>query len=475
MNNLSKNQQIKKRNLIKMNNSAIEKQNQIINFDKLGKLSEYFAKFKIGTLLNQSGIIKTKGASPLALFTAVFNLPFVGKNLYQGIVKNKKIAVDKDAVYNFLNSSTYNWRRFSLLFFKRVYIPVKSLLDNSSEEVLILDDSTYDRSRSKKVELLSRVFDHTFGKYLKGFRMLTLGWSDGNTFLGVDFALLSSAKKDNRYNEINPNIDKRTCGYKRREEAITKSTLLLEPMVKRALDTGIKAKYLLMDSWFSMPSVIASLREHIHIICMLKDHPKWFYEYDGKKLRLSDLYNKLKKKRGKAKIKANVAVKLPNGKRARIIFVPSDKKRGWLALLSTDISLPGSEIIRLYGKRWDIEVFFKMCKQHLKLVKEIQIRNYDGLIAHTSLVMARYNLLSLFQRQSTDQRSFGNLFRDCNEEMSNISFLGSLKRILQLTMASLHTIHELSEQIILSILELIMGKAIIYFGLKKDPMALTEG
>jgi len=29
---------------------------------------------------------------------------------------------------------------------------------------------------------------------------------------------------------------------------------------------------------------------------------------------------------------------------------------------------------------WLIEVFFKMCKQHLKLVKEIQIRNYDGLI-----------------------------------------------------------------------------------------------
>lgn len=208
---------------------------------------------------------------------------------------------------------------------------------------------------------------------------------------------------------------------------------------------------------------------------MLKDHPKWFYEYDGKKLRLSDLYNKLKKKRGKAKIKANVTVKLPNGKRARIIFVPSDKKQGWLALLSTDISLPGSEIVRLYGKRWDIEVFFKMCKQHLKLVKEIQIRNYDGLIAHTSLVIARHNLLSLFQRQSTDQRSFGDLFRYCNEEMSNITFMESLKRILQLAIASLHTIHDLSEQAIQSILELIMGKAIVYFGLQRDPLTLTKG
>ena len=30
----------------------------------------------------------------------------------------------------------------------------------------VLDDSTYDRSRSKKVELLSRVFDHSSGRYL---------------------------------------------------------------------------------------------------------------------------------------------------------------------------------------------------------------------------------------------------------------------------------------------------------------------
>jgi hypothetical protein len=48
---------------------------------------------------------------------------------------------------------------------------------------------------------------------------------------------------------------------------------------------------------------------------------------------------------------------------------------------------------------------------HLKLVKEIQIRNYNGLIGHTSLVMARYNNLSLFQRKRFDQQSFGDLFK----------------------------------------------------------------
>ena len=327
----------------------------------------------------------------------------------------------------------------------------------------------------KKVELLSRVFDHSTSKYLKGFRLLTLGWSDGNSFSGIDFALLSSAKEKNRYNEINPGIDKRTCGYQRRKEAITKSTKLLEPMVKNAIKIGIQAKYLVMDSWFSIPSVISTLRNHIHIICMLKDLPNWLYEYKGKKLRLKDLYGKLKKKRGKAKIKASVLVTLPDGKKARIIFVPCDKKRGWLALLSTDISIADEEIIRLYGKRWDIEVFFKMCKQHLKLVKEIQIRNYDGLIGHTSLVMARYNILTLFQRESVDQRSFGDLFRACNEELASITFIDALKRIMQLAMSVLRKAHNLSETIINSILDLIMGEAIAYFGLNNSPMPQLKG
>ncbi len=458
-----------------MHITSAEPQNQTMAPDTFGILGDYFSKLKVGSMLNNSGIVKTKGASPLVLFSIVFNLAFTGKNFFQGVVRNKKVGVGKDAVYDFLNSSTYNWRRFTILLSSRIYCIIKSLLDDSSEEVLIFDDSTYDRSRSKKVELLSRVYDHSTHKYLKGFRLLTLGWSDGNSFLGIDFALLSSANKKNRYNEINPNIDKRTCGYQRRQEAITKSTMHLEPMVKKAIKIGIRAKYLVMDSWFSMPSVISSLRQHIHIICMLKDHPKWFYEYNGKKLRLSDLYGKLKKKRGKAKVKASVLVVLPDGNKARVIFVPCDKKRGWLALLSTDIAIADDEIIRLYGKRWDIEVFFKMCKQHLKLVKEIQIRNYDGLIGHTSLVMARYNILSLFQRESVDQRSFGDLFRACNEELANITFLDALTRIMQLAMVTLRKVHNLSEKIINSMLDLIMGEALVYFGLSNRQTPQLEG
>lgn len=452
--------------LVSMDNIQKRQQKQIVNKHKVRIFTDYFETLKVGNLLAQVGIRKAKGSSPLSIFTVVFNLSFVGKNVYEGIVRNKAVTIGKDAVYSFLNCSTYNWRRFTLLFFSRIYILIRNLLDDSKEEVLILDDTTYDRNRSKSVELLSKVFDHTTGRFIKGFRMLTLGWSDGNSFLGIDFALLSSAKEKNRYTEANPFVDQRTNGYRRRKEAVTKATELVGPMIARALALGVRAKYVVMDSWFSMPSLISSLRKQIHVICMLKDHPKWTYEYQEKKLRLNELYGKLKKTRGKSKVKASVVVKLLDGESARIIFVSCDKKRGWLALLSTELTLADEEIIRLYGKRWDIEVFFKMCKQHLKLVKEVQIRDYDGLIGHTSVVFARYNLLTLIQRHHSDQRSFGDLFRAVNDEMINITFIEALKRILTLAMASLVKTPIYSETAIQSILDKIMGYAIAYLGFK---------
>jgi len=47
-------------------------------------------------------------------------------------------------------------------------------------------------------------------------------------------------------------------------------------------------------------------------------------------------------------------------------------------ILSTDKDFPDEEIVRIYGKRWGIEVFFKMIKRHLRLAKEIQCRNFDA-------------------------------------------------------------------------------------------------
>jgi len=48
-----------------MHTTPIRPQNQTINPDKPGIFGDYFSMLKVGSMLNKSGIIKTKGASPL--------------------------------------------------------------------------------------------------------------------------------------------------------------------------------------------------------------------------------------------------------------------------------------------------------------------------------------------------------------------------------------------------------------------------
>ena len=149
-----------------MSNTYNLDQNQAQHSKPAAELETFLKKFNFGTLLNHCNIAKIKGASPLQIFSIIFNLAFTGKNIFFGIIKNSASLIGKDAVYDFLNNATYNWRKLNLLLIAKLYIFFKHLIDDSSEEVLIFDDSTYDRSRSKKVELLAKVFDHTFRKYL---------------------------------------------------------------------------------------------------------------------------------------------------------------------------------------------------------------------------------------------------------------------------------------------------------------------
>ncbi|KJU84290.1 transposase, IS4 family protein [Candidatus Magnetobacterium bavaricum] len=78
--------------------------------------------------------------------------------------------------------------------------------------------------------------------------MLTLGWSNGTTFIPLNFSLLSSENEKNRINGIDEKIDKRSNGYKRRAESIRKATEVLIDLLNQVDLKKISAKYLLFDS-----------------------------------------------------------------------------------------------------------------------------------------------------------------------------------------------------------------------------------
>lgn len=157
------------------------------------EIKSTFKELNVLKHLRIAGITKSFGFSCAYIFQLIFCMIFENKNWFRMLESKKATDIPaKDTVYRFLNQSTFNWRRFLLSLVASVIGKVSKLTRHDRPKVLILDDSSYDRNRSKHVELLARCFDHASQKmrFYKGFRMLTLGWSDGATFLPVDFSLL---------------------------------------------------------------------------------------------------------------------------------------------------------------------------------------------------------------------------------------------------------------------------------------------
>ncbi|NLA84347.1 MAG: transposase [Clostridiales bacterium] len=342
----------------------------------------------------------------------------------------------KDTVYRFTNSIHINWIKFTTwLSTQIIKESIAGLTDEKRVNVLIVDDTLFERSSSKKVELLSKVYDHTKKAYKLGFRLLTLGWSDGNTFIPVNGCLLSTENRKNRINEA-VSLDKRSAGYTRRNLAQTKATTVVLELIKAAKKALIPASHVLFDTWFCSPSSLTAIKEMGYdVIAMAKKTPKMHYLYNGKMQPLTEIYKQNKKRRGKSRYLLSVEVALNKDEKsipARIVYVRNkNKRKDYLALITTDMNISEDEIIRIYGKRWDIEVFFKVCKSYLKLSKECNSLSYDAKTAHTAVVFTRYMMLAVENRQTSDLRTLGEIFYCIADEMSDISLIQAFHLLMQ--------------------------------------------
>ena len=115
---------------------------------------------------------------------------------------------------------------------------------------------------------------------------MTLGWTDGNTFLPVNSSLLASSKASNL---IGPavNFDGRSLAAKRRKLAQMKGTDVMIELLKNAQSAGHHADYVLFDTWFSSPAQIIAVKNlGLDSIAMIKKSSRIYYEYEGKQLSI---------------------------------------------------------------------------------------------------------------------------------------------------------------------------------------------
>jgi hypothetical protein len=130
------------------------------------RIDHFFSSFNIATILNRCRIRKAKGFAAKDIFFTLFAVSFFGNSFYHDVIDNEDIEFGKDAIYDFLKRETFNWRKFILCLAVQIILFFEKLTSKQREKVLIVDDSTLERPRSKMVELLARVYDHAEHKYL---------------------------------------------------------------------------------------------------------------------------------------------------------------------------------------------------------------------------------------------------------------------------------------------------------------------
>ena len=422
--------------------------------ENLGTVEHFLSRFHVGKLLRKCNANKEKGIPVMQIFRYMICNIFSDRSMYMQLkTGNFEESFSKNTFYRFLNMAKTNWLRFTTILSLAVVDFIRPLTSEDRADVFIFDDTLYSRSGYKKTELCSKVFDHVSMKFKTGYRLLTLSWSDGTSLVPINSALLASSKEENVLGSVKK-TDKRTLAGKRRVLATEKATDVMIHLLETALNAGHKAKYVLFDTWFSNPAQILKIKDlGINTIAMVKNSSRIHYEYNGSSQSIRQIYNSCKKRRGRSRYLLSVEVSLKSKEDpsrtepARIVCVRNrTNKKKWLAILCTDMNLSEEEIIRIYGKRWDIEIFFKTCKTYLGLLSECHSLSYDALTAHVAIVFVRYMLLSVAKRTDEDQRTLGELFYYLVLEAEDITFCESMQIIIEAMIATVQEYFHLTEE-----------------------------
>ena len=411
------------------------------------RFKELFAVLHIQSHLTGAGIRKHEGYSPRHLLFVLTNLVFLHiKTIHDLLHRPLKslFQAEKDAFYRF-KKAEWSWgpfyRRFLAYLGGRLQWSQTAL-----QNCFILDTSALPK-RGKRLENLSFVYDHSQGKTVKGYEILTLGLLTPRNFYPLNFGHHFSQTAPAEAGEARPRKTRGDLARRLRDaKELTKPALALK-MLKEARAQGIPALYLLVDAWFTSPKFCQGVKDlGLNVIGRLKrDHT--LYYRDGVGSTLDQLYQAHKHRLVKAAELGLYLILVPvrcgNGLQGAIVFTKGYKEPDlearpggkikteppWAAFFTTDLTLTAVQVVQKYLGRWSIEVFFKEAKQRLGLGQE-QGRSFAAQVFSVTQAFFRYSLLAYLLEHDERSQTIGDLFRQLEEETGKLTFLERLWQYL---------------------------------------------
>ncbi len=395
---------------------------QIYDCFKSKRLDKLFIEFKV------------KGLALSTVFYQLIEMTILNFTVNQYTSRFEEHSGGKDIYYRLKNNPGIDWRRILYILVNRFLYMVRNNQEATCDKptCLIADDTVLPK-RGKAIEAIGKVFDHKDHGYKLGFKGLFLSFFDGKSFLPLDFSLHSEkGRREDRpfglkKSEIKKQYRKKRSNDKagsiRKDEVTISKTLMLIELIKRAWRKGIRAEYLLVDSWFIDEALIRFiLKSRMYLLGMCK-MDKRLYGYKDKELNARELLTRLKRTKAKRSRKLNArfydVIVVYKGIQLKLFFSRFNNQTNWSLLLTDNYTLTFDKAVEIYQIRWGIEVFFKEAKQYLNLGK-CQSEDFDAQIADSSIVMSVYIMLTL-RKRFLAYEGLGKIFTDVQHEIIELT------------------------------------------------------
>jgi len=401
---------------------------QIINIinDKLkNPIYTTMKLLNLKTILTKSNFTKKEGVAVHMVILHFVYMLVINKKI-STFMKQSNESLKKDVYYRLLSNSSYNWRSLLSLSVSKILSKLHKLQDTKAIKVLILDDTVEDKVGKNIEGSCDNLWSNKEKRKIRGINVVSLNYSDGLSNFMLDFAIAMNKYARVSIEEFSNKVDHRTNAHKRRLETMKGKSQIAIDMVKRAINSGIYADYLLVDSWYSKPVFIKEMNElGLKVISRIANNNK-IWNFIGKEKTLEAIYNKFKAlktaKKGTygKKIKFtyfSVVVEHKNAGKLKIVFIKTKEKL--IPIVSTDLEINDEEIIETYKRRWDIEQGYKELRQHFGFGQE-ENRIYEALIARITLSFFTYNIVS-YNRIANEPQTIGGLFKDLECELHTLA------------------------------------------------------
>lgn len=305
----------------------------------------------------------------------------------------------RQAISHFLDQDTWD---SAWLLRKKAMDTLRELGWRRGEKVYVLIDDTQKRKRGKRMDALQKLYLHAEKVYAPGHTIISCVL----VYRGVTIPYALRLWAPPAFCQDAAQRGEEPMVYR-------KSTELAAEMIAGLRLPSEGKVIVLFDSYYLCPVVLGACNSRDFAWISVAKKNRTFYPHgrNWDKRKLSSYGRNMLRRKGrgisvggkKHRLAERVG-RLSRAGEVKLVFSRRGRERSWIVLATNQRQWSAKTIVSHYLKRWGIEIFFKMSKQHLGL-GDYQVLDYRAVEQHLHLVLIAYLLLTHLALQTPDVKA----------------------------------------------------------------------